>query len=549
MEIFTVQNLSFRYPQKEWILKNVTFDLVEGEILLLLGASGSGKTTLLRQLKPQICPKGEQNGNVYFNGKTMDSVPAQISSSQIGFVFQDPAHQVVTDKVWHELVFGMENLGYSQWEMELRLGEVANYFGITDWLDLPVNSLSGGQLQIVNLAAVMMLEPKVILLDEPTSQLDPIAAGRFLQLLKRLNRELGIAMIVVEHRMEELFSMTDRIGMLEKGSMVFYGTKAEFVRNSRKKWMDFLPVPAKIAYYFHAEHPEEIDTVAEGRKFLEYYMHTHPVANVLQKDVRKAESHKIFSNKKQRKQDHGKKKICVSGKHLYFRYEKQAADIIKNASFQLYTGEILGILGGNGAGKSTLLKLLCGIQKPYSGKVKVQGGIGYLPQDPKLLFLRETVAEECVGAAEEQWKLFGLSHLKQQHPYDLSGGEQQRLALFIVMQKKPDILLLDEPTKGLDFSAKKTLGTLLKKLQNDGKTILMVSHDIEFLSNYTDRCGLLFEGNMKAVQNTHYFFHNNLFYTTTVRRMTKGIVDGLVTMKDVISAFQNIKECGKNYDE
>ena len=545
MDIFKIKNLTFSYPEETPVLKEIDFSVKEGQMVLLLGASGSGKTTFLKQLKPQLTPHGATTGEIYYEEQLLKEVSYRQTAAEIGYVFQNPKHQIVTDKVWHELAFGLENLHMSQAEMELKIGEVASYFGIQNWFHKNVEDLSGGQQQILNLAAVLVMNPKVILLDEPTSQLDPIAARNFLELVQRVKEELGITIILSEHRTDEIYHMADQIAVMEDGRMAFTGTPQETAIYLSEKKSFLMPVIPKICLDVSAIiNKQKQDTSTNQENFLSEQEMDIPL-NLLQgrnwlkrelgqQHLRNNGNHSdAIKKSKDKIERKNKPQKAVVVKELYYRYDKQEKDILNHLQFTVQEGENFGIVGGNGVGKTTLLKILAGFLKAYAGKVKVTSKVGYLPQDPQLMFTSDIVCQEISTNAMQWISLFQMEHLLQKHPYDLSGGEQQRLALLKLLDQQPEILLLDEPTKGMDEAAKKVLGEILLTLQKEGKTIIMVTHDITFAARYTNRCGLLFDGRLTGVQKTREFFLGNQYYTTTARRVTNGIIPGIVLEEDL----------------
>ena len=561
MDVFRIENLTFSYPEECPSLKEINLTIEEGQMVLLLGASGSGKTTLLKQLKPQLVPHGIRTGVIKYEGRRIEEVSYKRTTTEIGYVFQHPKHQIVTDRVWHELAFGLENLNMSQMEMELKMGEVASYFGIQNWLHKNTEELSGGQQQILNLASILMMSPKVILLDEPTSQLDPIAACRFLELVQRIKEELGITIVLSEHRKDDIYHRADKIVVMEEGRINYAGTPQDTAVYLGEKKSFLMPTVPKMCWNLAVksnvmkkdkimsrskeafiENATAIPVnLIEGRNWFRMHceaskMNTDQEKSVSEhepkREIIERQSEKNIVNKESFLSNRKRKKAIVV-KELYYRYSRKENDILKHLQFMVYEGESFGIVGGNGTGKTTLLKVLAGYQKPYAGKVKSSVERGYLPQEPQLLFTCDTVREE-LGENVMRWvSLFQMQHLLDRHPYDLSGGEQQRLALLIVLNQNPQLLLLDEPTKGMDEDAKTIFGEILLSLQKEGKTIIMVTHDIAFAARYTDRCGLLFDGRLTGVQDTRGFFLKNQYYTTIARRVTKGIIPGIVLEEDV----------------
>ena len=221
MAYLDIQDLSFTYPgKKEKTLHHINLQIEQGEYVLLCGVSGSGKTTLLRHFKSVMTPYGDRSGMIYLDGKNLSQMDAKEQVARVGYVMQNPDEQIVTDKVWHELAFGLENLGYDQKVMRIRVAEMASYFGIQKWFHSEVNELSGGQKQLLNLASIMAMQPGLLILDEPTSQLDPIAAADFLNTIRQINRDLGTTIIITEHRMEDVFSAADRVVVMDQGKVI-----------------------------------------------------------------------------------------------------------------------------------------------------------------------------------------------------------------------------------------------------------------------------------------------------------------------------------------
>lgn len=527
MAAIEIENLSFRYPkQQEAALENLSFSVEEGDFVVLCGPSGGGKTTLLRNLKPSLAPYGKLDGEIRIFGRSLSEYAGREEAELIGLVGQNPDAQTVCDKVWHELAFGMENLGIPSKEIRRRTAETAAFFGLEPLFYRDTDSLSGGQKQILALASVMSMNPRILLLDEPTAQLDPIAAENFLQAVLRLNRELGVTVLMTEHRLEEAVPAADFLGVLEQGRLVVMAEPvlaAEHLKRLGSPVFDGLPTPLRVYGAVENSLPCPL-SVGQGRRWL--------------KDLNRK-----FLPIPQKERLEAKTKPVLEGKDLWFRYEKEGADVLKGASLQLFSGTCTAILGGNGAGKTTLLSVLSGKRKPYRGKVKrTVNKIAVLPQDPKTLFSYPTVWEEVADGTTEAEKtervlhLCGIEHLQERHPYDLSGGEQQRTALAKLLASEPEILLLDEPTKGLDQEAKKGLLEILGRLKEKNCTLLLVSHDVEFCAECADSCGLFFDGRVVCREAPRDFFRGNRFYTTAAARMAAGIIPNAITAEEVIFA-------------
>lgn len=526
MSIMKMEQFSFAYPDGTKVLNEIDLNIEAGEFLLLCGPSGSGKTTLLRCLKSQIAPLGARAGSV-----------TELPPAEVGFVFQNPDNQIVTDTVRHELAFGLENMGLPTNTIRRRVAETALFFGIDEWIDSSVYEISGGQKQLLNLASVIAMRPKVLILDEPTSQLDPVARKNFLELLIRANRELGIAVLLSEHQLQEVLQPADRVFYMENGALVFGGDKDSYVRyiiEEKSQYAKALPAAANIARevqeYVREHGMTEMDmreyniplTVREGRSFLERFIKADP-----KRGREAAESIAV----QWLSQLEGEKEVpvCLHVDHIWYRYQKQTPFVLKGLDIHIGKGEVHAVLGGNGSGKTTLLyilgkRLYANRGKIRLGKERIMPAIGLLPQNPKSMFGRDTVEEELrfAGCGEELRHMFRLEGLMERHPYDLSGGEQQRLGLALVLADEPDLLLLDEPTKGLDSFLKEELADCLQSYAKKGRTILFVTHDIEFASAYADRCSLLFNGEVLATEPTKRFFSDNAFYTTDAVRILRG---------------------------
>ena len=529
MEILKVENMSFTYPQCGGeALSDISFSAERGEFIVLCGATGSGKSTLLRMLKRELSPLGERKGEVYYKGRRLSELEDRESASAIGFVMQSPEQQIVTDKVWHELAFGLENLGIPKSDIARRVAEMASYFGIGPWYGRDTAELSGGQKQLLNLAAVLVMQPELLILDEPTAQLDPIAAADFIATLKRLNQDFGLTIIIAEHRLEDVIPTGDRLMVMEKGKLIADGRPEQVISGLRDRHdiLCGMPAAARLSAELGAEGECPL-TVRAGREFIE---------QGYRNEVRSLPTAEI--------QQQGE--TALEFRDVYFRYTRDSKDILRGLDLKVFCGEIFCILGGNGSGKTTSLKAAAGLIKAYSGSIKVFGKklkeyknrslyrncLAMLPQDVQTVFLKNTVREELEECGAKAAELpYDISHLLDKHPYDLSGGEQQLTALAKVLAAEPKLLLLDEPTKGLDASAKRNIISVLKQLKNDGMTIVTVTHDVEFAAMCADRCAMFFDGGIVSSGAPDEFFSENSFYTTAASRMTRGYYDKAVTVE------------------
>lgn len=544
MEILSCKNVAFKYNEStDYAISDCTFSVKKGEKIMLCGASGSGKSTLLRLLKRELSPRGELSGDITLMGKDRSELSDRESAEKIGFVMQNPDSQTVCDKVSAELAFGLESFGVKSGEIQSRVGEMAAFFGIEPLYDRDISTLSGGQKQLVALCSVMATDPDILLLDEPTAQLDPVAARELLGILDRLNKEMGVTIIIAEHDPEELFDSCDKILYLAKGKTEFFGTPAltakYFVKNALE---GFLPETSKAFARLCDDLPLN---VRQGRAKLEKL----GVTDIPKQAVTDTERSEPYA---------------LQCKNLWQRYEKNSPDILKGCDLAVRKGECYGLLGSNGGGKSTLLRVICGLCKPYMGTVSLFGKkqkaykngslfremLAFLPQEPVTMFVKESVREDLLQSGdkvtvENVSQRMGIEHLLDRHPWDLSGGEIQKCAFGKILLADPKIIVLDECTKGMDSFAKKALGDILLGLKDEGRTILLVTHDLEFAAQYCDRCGLLFDGKIVAEDNAVEFFSHNRFYTTAAARLTRGFFSGAVTSTAVRERLTMVKR-GQN---
>ena len=540
MEIFRVEKLNFAYPNYKlnlktkddmFALKDISFSLSEGEFATLCGKSGCGKTTLLRQLKSALTPSGYRSGDILYCGKPLGELDLLTQTAEIGYVMQRPDSQIVTDKVWHELAFGLESLGYGSDEIRRRVSEMASFFGLQSWFYRETNTLSGGQRQLLNLASVMVMQPKILILDEPTAQLDPIAASDFLQMLCRINCELGTTVLLSAHNLEDVIPVSDRVIVMEDGRIVSDDAPARTVTRLKNSGSDmFLAMPSPARIYASVEDGENCPlTVREGRDWIGEFTRDRELRELPDRPVL-----------------YDPDTVVLNAKGIWFRYGKRENDILKSVSLTLHKGEWLSVVGATGVGKSTFLSVLSGVNTNYRGRVETYGNkVCMLPQDPQSVFEKETVLDDLrcgLSGGDENFlrnviKLCDLSELLNMHPYDLSGGEQQRAALAKVLLRKPAILLLDEPTKGLDTHFKRKLAGILNNLRRSGISIIMVAHDIEFCAEYSDNCAFLFDGEIISMDEPRKFFSDNSFYTTAANRGCRNIIPEAVTTDEAIYAL------------
>ncbi|MDE6967719.1 MAG: ATP-binding cassette domain-containing protein [Clostridia bacterium] len=541
MAIYSIKNLTFKYKNsKNYALHNISLEIEEGGFYIICGKSGSGKSTLLKMMKKELLPNGDLEGEVIYNGKQISQLNGRVSCGEIGFLLQDIDSGLVCDKVWKELAFGLGNLGYDDNYIGSKVAEVSEYFGISKWYNRKISELSGGSKQIVSLASIMTLNPKVLLLDEPTSMLDPIAKNNFANLLSRINKELGITIVVVEHNMDSVYDLATYVIVMDNGEI------------SANTTPDKLPsvIKAKdFAKYIGLPEFAEIFSKVGGEQSMP---HTHFEQRQWLIDNFYSKIKTSHTNEN-RTEDYQKQNV-LTAKDLYFRYDKKAEDIIKGATIELYKGEIVCLLGGNGGGKTTFINLLSRVYKPYSGKIKMDNNlrIAMLPQNAKGLFVENSVLEELMSTAKLLGKdkalvndlieKFELSYILDNHPYDISGGEVQKLALAKLFLTEPDIIILDEPTQGMDTACKEYLRELLTREKANGKSVIVVTHDLRFASEVGDRIGLFFDGKILSLSSAEEFFANNSFYTTESGWLSKGYLEDCYTADRLVNALKELAE-------
>ena len=612
MALFAFEELTFRYPEAPRdALRDVSVAIEPGQFVLVCGQSGCGKTTLLRQFKSALAPHGNQSGRVLFDGVPLADVPEREQVARIGFVMQDPDAQIVTDKVWHELAFVLESLGCDERTMRLRVAEMASYFGIQHWFHKNVGELSGGQIQLLNLASVMAARPDVLVLDEPTSQLDPIAASDFLATVHRINRELGTTVVMSEHRLEEVYGLTDRVVVLEEGRVVADGEPRAVAGQLHRAGSPMalaLPAAARIAWGVEGRPGRRSGEGAPCSNSIEVQGSSRatdvsvctsmncartpsplrrPYSSIVEEGVALqveapltvregrawlADEVAAFPPRRWafpagEACNSASTRAAVELRDVWFRYERDGADVLRGTTLTVPEGSLFAVVGGNGTGKSTMLRAICGVARPYRGKITVlgrrlkdwkraelfRGGVAMLSQDPLNLMVKKTVrgdleemldgrgltAGQRTAAVREVAALTDIVPLLDAHPFDLSGGEVQRAALAKVLLNEPRLLLLDEPTKGLDAFFKEKLAALLRSLTARGTTVLMVSHDIEFCASYADRCALFFDGDAVTTNPPRRFFASNSFYTTAANRISRGLFENAVTVEEVVELCQS----------
>lgn len=569
MALLEVKDYSFAFPQSQNVLSSVNLTIEDGSFTVLLGANGSGKTTLLRRLHPILADTGTHEGEILWSGRPQRDEFAA-NRARIGFVQQRSQAQIVTDKVWHELAFGLENQGLEGNLIRQKVAEVATFFGIKDWFHANVSDLSGGQRQILNLASTMVLDPQLLILDEPTAQLDPISTDTFLQMLHRLNYELGITVLLAEHELHKILPFASQVLFMMDGSISLADSPREAVPQIALRYPQFmnaLPLATQlfVTSPVTAVHETEMPlTIGEGRRWLSQVLETQGIMPHTTPMVSTQEA--VLTDRTSRSD---RTSPAITVRDVNFKFSPNEPDLLHDLNLTIHHGEIFALVGSNGSGKSTFMSILSGLRKPYRGTVVIEGKklgsrksanlyhhfLGVLPQDPQTLFVHETVFEDLADVSspstravtatnDERARIIagaqalGIDGLLDRHPYDLSGGELQMAALFKILLLEPTVLLLDEPTKGLDETAKQRVIELITSLRNRGVTTVFVTHDIEFAARAADRAGLFFDGQVVSVSEVHEFFSTNNFYTTGASRIARDWFPTAITKEEVTACLR-----------
>lgn len=486
MAYIETKNLTFTYPDcSENALENVNLRINRGEFVLLMGRSGSGKSTLLKLLKKEISPYGNIKGNI--ESEFTDSA----------FVVQDTDNSFVSENVRGELAFALENQKLKNDKIAVKLGEIASFFNLAEILDKKIFDLSGGERATVAVAAAMIGAPELLILDEPLSQLDPKASYQLVSLLKRVNDELGTTVVMASHISDGIVDLCDKMVILDKGKIIAQGAPKKIAENDSV--LPFFPAYTSL---FESRPLTVKEAVSLNGNFKE-----------------KSPNNKDFSEK------------ALEIKNIVFAYGKNEKDILDRLSLTVFKGSVHSIIGANGSGKTTLLKVIAGIKKQYSGKVKLSGKVAYLPQNPRYLFTKDTVVEEI---GQSSAKALFPDNYKTRHPYDLSGGEMQKLAVAILLKQDFDIILMDEPVKSLDYFSKQEIKEIIEDLTNKGKTVLMVTHDLDFAGEVSDFVSFLSDGIIALTGDRRTVFSSLDFYTTQIRRVTKSYLSSAVALEDII---------------
>lgn len=531
-----LEKVTYTYPQGRDedrpagpALQDISLEIGEGEFLLLAGPSGAGKSTLLRCLNGLV-PHfygGTFAGRVSVLGHDPVAWGPGRMSRLVGMLFQSPEAQCIAPTVEEELAFAMENHGFSETLMHRRIEEVTAWLGIAHLRDRRLDTLSGGERQRVALGAVLTLRPRVLVLDEPTSQLDPQGAEEVLEALRHLKETLGLTVLLAEHRLERVIGYADRLLYLPgDGGCPLLGRPDEVLRQ-----MPWVPPLVTLGQALGWE-PLPL-TVEEARRFV----------------GRPADGEKTGWEPSPRPSS--RPAIRVSG--LSFSYNGRPA--LREVCLEVFPGEIVALMGANGAGKTTLLKHLVGLLRPQEGRVEVCGldtrrvplerliaHVGYVPQNPDMLLFADTVAQEMdftlrqhgrpAGMYGDLPALLGLQEHLERYPRDLSVGERQRAALAAVLVAEPEVILLDEPTRGLDYAQKEALERFLLDRRREGRAIVLATHDVELAARCADRAVILEGGKVQAEGPVREVMAGRPDFASQVQRLYR--IPGLITVEDVL---------------
>lgn len=560
--MLAAEGLTFCYAGAlEPALRGASLSVGPGEVVLLCGPSGCGKTTLLRLLKPAIAPAGSVEGSVTLDGRPLADVPAREQAAAVGFVGQHATEQMVCADVRHELAFGLESLGAPAPLIRARVAEVATYLGIADLVGCPTGALSAGQQQLVSLAAAMVAGPRVLVLDEPCAHLDPLSARRLMEAVVLVNRERGVAVLMADHRLAEALPRAHRVAVMGKGRIAFEGSPdqaARFMLREGSPLAEGLPASALIAAGLDADAPGPLPLdVAAGQRWLRAWAAAHPLpdaggAGQAAQPGQAGEGIALG----------GAPDVpACSVRRAWLRYGPDGADVLRDASLDVPAGGIHGLLGANGSGKSTLLKAMAGVLRPYRGRIEHEGrplarrkrpSVALLPQHPLDLLPHDAVraclaqaqgADGANGAAAAERALalaaeLGVGGTLDAHPRDLSAGEQQRVALALVLAQEPRLLLLDEPTRSLDPQAAGALARILHGLADHGITVLMATHDLRFCAEHADTVALLFDGSVAACAPVRQAFAEWSLLAPDAVIVARGIVPDAITAEEVTARWR-----------
>lgn len=536
MAFIEIKNLNFTYPlEKKKSLEDINLSIEKGSLLLVAGKSGSGKSTLGRAIVGTV-PHfygGTIGGQIKIDGKLIEKMSHKERAEKITMVFQDPEKQLMMNKVNREVAFGLENISANEKVIKRRVYEALQFSGILNLAERDITSLSGGEKQKVVVASALAYMPQCIILDEPTSQLDPSSAEEVINLVKKINEELGITVIVVEHRVNRWFDAADSIAVMDKGKIRLFKDKEDFYNNCSEDEFMFLP---------------------DYLKFFKRIKIKFMPANFKKARIEFLNSDISLKNEYENTYNEEHQTILTIKNLSYINDSK---NILKNINFTVNKGDFISIMGANGAGKSTFLKSIMGlidyegIMELYNQNAKdmdlrsIAKHIGYVSQNPNDYLSKDTVYEEIKftmdnygiydeKVIEEVLKELEIYDLKDKNPRDLSGGQRQRVAIASILVLKPEMILLDEPTRGLERELKLKLGKVLKRLNEEGTTIILVTHDTDFASSFCSRYILMFNGSIAADGGKKEVLSDGIFYTTSINKLLRDKNSDVFTLEEAL---------------
>ncbi len=539
MAYIEIKDLNFTYPmEKERSLKNINLKLEKNDFLLIAGKSGSGKSTLARAIVGTV-PNfygGTIGGEIKIGGKYLKDMSHRERAEKVTMVFQDPEKQLMMNRVHREVAFGLENIGVDEDVIKRRVYEALQFSGILHLADRDIASLSGGEKQKVAVASALVYMPDCIILDEPTSQLDPSSAEEMLNITKKINEELGITIIVIEQRVNRWFDTVDSIAIMNDGTLELFEDKRDFYYNCNKR--QFMFMPDYLKFFKKMNFNKMPQNFKDAR------------VEILNSSLNVKSGNEVAAAEFQNND-----KEVISVNKLNCKYGSK--QVLRDINFTVENGEFIAILGANGAGKSTLLKTILGLVE-HEGIIRLYGEdtskmdirqiarhIGYISQNPNDYLSKDSVYEEVkftmdnYGIYDEKivnsvLKELEIYDLKDKNPRDLSGGQRQRVAIASILVLQPDMILLDEPTRGLESGLKNKLGKLLQNLNKKGTSIILVTHDTDFASNFCRRYMIMFNGRIVADGNKRQVLGDGIFYTTSMNKLLRDKDDSIFTLEEAI---------------
>jgi len=555
--LIKIENFTFYYSgAPKPALAEINLEIRDGEFVLVTGPSGGGKSSLCRGINGLI-PHfygGKVAGQIEVQGLDTLKHPPKELATRVGMVFQDPENQLVATDVEREIAFGLENLAFPRDLIARRIEEALDTLGIADLRHRQLYELSGGEKQKIAIASVLALHPQVLMLDEPTSELDPHSAEEVLALIERLNDELGITIILIEHRLDRVIQHADRLIVLDGGRVVADGKTREVLSSN---YQDIEAIGLGIPPVIRLTHELKSRgfnikgmplTVKEGRIML---------SQVLPRACARPPQPEAAKNNKP----------VIEMEKLWHIYP-EGNTALQDISLKIDEGEFVAIMGRNASGKTTLVKHLNGLLKPTRGMVAVGGidtkdtttaelarRVGFVFQNPNDHLLADTVAEEIaftmknLGFKDTSSRLnrtldiFKLAEYQSQYPRSLSGGQKQRVALASVVAIQPRILILDEPTRGMEYRLKHELMDFLREYAGQGNTVILVTHDVETVAEYADRVVLLSDGEMVADGNKREVLSRARLFSPQINRLVQafteyGIPDDILTVAELLEIIK-----------